>query len=475
MEQKSYYDASFKPIRNKLCKFRPLDIAEHAVNKLAKNWKEISINSHVYPWLIFNIIIWGVNFGDKNSKVRMSENDFEKLYDSVVKLPDEESVIEGFGKSYSLFWLLRSIIHQQLLYQINGIYRWISIGFALELSKKLDNNVSNFLRFVSLISIITEIDFQKKQCDKSLFKNILKQEEVDSYWEIFDLTEEKLHQYALESKERFKTVLFERNSLTVFRKHPFFINNYGNLQILNLQLFKIFMRNGIYELMLDRNMICKKKIEDEFERILSDYTKMFDTRFEKPKQGVDGVIQDEDNDIDFFVEFKSSIFHQLLPQYPTQDAHFSSLKSSILKGYSQMLKSFRNFSSRKNKSCGMIVTLHDITLCDPLENWKHSIEEWLRVEKLNEQEIEFIEKYVWIVNYSEYIQILHSSKEVKCIYLEMEKAVSDKATGKGSFSLAWHFYAKPTVPDDIFDIKIFGDNINEFIKDNLTKDYHSFI
>lgn len=80
-------------------------------------------------------------------------------------------------------------------------------------------------------------------------------------------------------------------------------------------------------------------------------------------------------------------------------------------------------------------------------------------ENLNEKEIEFLKKYVWVINYTEYIEILHSAKNLYDIYNKINKALSE-FSNHGSIFLEDYFSKNYRVED----IKMFGDNINEIDK-----------
>lgn len=450
----SYYNSDFKQLRNQLHQYSPFAILNYCILELHKTWSGITEkNISSLPWYLFNIIIWGIHFGDLASSKLLDKKSFLKIYRMVNDLPDPNiNLLEGI-KETDLWWEIRKIFHSQKLYQKKG--ELIGIGLILGFIDEInDKRVKSLLDFLIILNILFSFKNIPSYFNKEYFLPLIKDDDLEFIWNFYSINIEKLHQLANRSKSDYKTVYFEKNSFTVFRRHPIYIDQAGNITAFQLPVFNYYLRYSFIEVLIENNLIEKKLFEEKFENFIFEYIKSYNENFIKTQVGADFILIGKRGNT--FVEVKSGRLHALLPQFPTSEVHIESLNSTVIKGYKQVLKSFRDYPNKNN--VGFIITFEDLTFGLPQDNWELYGKNIFENEKLIDEEIEFLKNYVWIIDYVEFIETIHNIYGFNNIYTFMTEINSKIANSNKRHSL--QDYAKK--PRAVAEIHIIGPLLNNY-------------
>jgi len=455
--QHQYYKSDFKPLRNQLNKYSPLTIINYCIFELQKTWNGISgYKLPSLPWHIFNIMIWGVHFGDPNSRKIIDGKSFNRIYNLTKGLPDENIVIEKEIKDFELWWEIRKIFHQQRLYQIDG--GLLGVGFILTFLDEIpDSKIRSLTIFLIFFYLAISQTDKPTSFNKEYFLPLIDKEDLDFIWEFYHLTQDKVIEIAENSIKEYKTVYFERNSFTAFRDFPVYVDRHNRITTFQLPILNYYLRNCYVDVLIKQGYIERKLIEDKFEEFIIDYAKSFDKNFNKTKTGADLILIKQNGNV--FIEIKSGRLHGLLPQFPTIEAHLESLRSTIVKGYQQILYSYRK---NMNSDCvGFIITFNDLTFGLPQDNWKLWGYRIFKNEDLTQDEQNFLENYVWVVDYVEFIESIHAINGFEDIHKFMNDIVeNNKTPGNKKHSLLE--YAKK--PRSISEIHIIGSLLEKHFK-----------
>ena len=394
----------YKPIRNRLRKWRPDSIVETAIVKLfeisakkATEWRGYT------PWDILLVIKW--TFADwKNMKAPdpISINGFNGIVNMVKDYVANSTKIIKSKNPYSIEKFMRQTAFQQFWFQEKlgkrELGRTVELFLNLPCKFNLDKALGDKLglskeEFIELALLFwgstTSMNSTKPYVEIGYFSNVAKAyggEKLKSFMQVIShdiISAIYMCEEAIE-----KDFIRQAYEQTLFRYKPFlFVND--KFFLIYKGLVDQYLKFGIYDYCKDEfgsdfttsfGDTFEKYISDRLDEYHVDYLRERDLKYFGFNSQVDYIIRCETGNI--LIEVKAKEATDYVKEVPLSEALVSGYKDSIIKGVYQAQKvlndnKFESIGLNTEKNFILIVTYKDLYLGHFLTAWNEFIRDGL--------------------------------------------------------------------------------------------------